>query len=97
MQASLYHFLPDASPMLDRMLTCARKQVIVAEPVRNLASSRIPGVAYVSRKLTNPGGGSPSSRFAEKSLDELAARGGKLLRRSFFAPGGREKIYVFVK
>src|SRR5713101_4008912 len=29
MQASLYHFLPDASPVVNRMLRAARKQVII--------------------------------------------------------------------
>ena len=97
MQASLYHFLPNASVMIDRMLDAARKQVIIAEPIVNLASAKMPIIAYVARTLTNPGVGSHESRFVEKTLDELAERYGKLLRRSFLAPGGREKIYIFEK
>ncbi|MGH2886599.1 MAG: class I SAM-dependent methyltransferase, partial [Solirubrobacteraceae bacterium] len=39
LQASLYHFLPDAERIVERMLAAARERVIVSEPVRNLASS----------------------------------------------------------
>lgn len=97
MQASLYHFLPDAGGMLDRMVEAARKAVIVAEPIRNLASSRLRWVAYVAGRLTDPGNGSQENRFDEKSLDKLARRYDVLLRRAFLAPGGREKVYVFEK
>src|SRR5215813_1703031 len=40
MQASLYHFLPDPAPVVDQMLGAARLQLIIAEPVRNLAASQ---------------------------------------------------------
>src|SRR6185369_13287964 len=39
MQASLYHFLPDPSTIVNRMLQAAHKRVIIAEPIRNLATS----------------------------------------------------------
>jgi hypothetical protein len=97
MQASLYHFLPDAAPVLNRMLEAAEKQVIIAEPIRNLASSEVPMIARLSRKLTDAGAGSSANRFVEGTLDQLAGRYRNLLRRSFLAPGGREKIYVFEK
>ena len=97
MQASLYHFLPDAGRILDRMLEAARKAVIVAEPVRNLAHSRLWFVAWLSRKLTDPGSGSQPRRFVETELDDLMRGRGHLLRREFLSPGGREKVYVFDK
>jgi len=97
MQGSLYHFLPNAAPVLDRMLEAADKEVIIAEPIKNLSSSKIPMIARLSRKLTELRGGSSAGRFVEKTLDELAGRYGSLLRHSFLAPGGREKIYVFDK
>lgn len=97
MQASLYHFLPDAAPVLDRMLQAAEKQVIVAEPIKNLSSSKMPMIARLSRKLTDPGAGSSASRFEEGTLDALAQQYGSLLHQSFLAPGGREKVYVFDK
>jgi len=97
MQGSLCQFLPNAAAVLGRMLEAARKEVILAEPIRNLASSRVPIIAYLSRKLTNPGTGAPANRFVEKTLDELVGRYENLLRQSFLIPGGREKIYVFDK
>jgi trans-aconitate methyltransferase len=96
MQASLYHFLPNAGGMLDRMFEAARKAVIVAEPIRNLACSRLPWMADLARKLTDPGSGAQENRFVEKSLDELAQRYGGP-RQAFLTPGGREKVYVFEK
>jgi hypothetical protein len=97
MQASLYHFLPDASWMLDRMLEAAHKTVIVAEPIRNLTCSRLKFVARLSHRLTDPGNGSQAKRFGESELDELMVLHGELLRRKFLVPGGREKVYVFEK
>lgn len=97
MQASLYHFLPNAAGMLRRMLNAARKAVIIAEPIRNLASSRWPAVAYLARRLSDPGGGTAANRFVEKTLDELAEQQKPLLRKAFLAPGGREKVYLFEK
>jgi hypothetical protein len=97
MQASLYQFLPNAAPVLDRMLEAAEKEVILAEPIKNLASSKVPIVARLSRRLTDPGVGPSANRFVEETLDSLTERYGSLLRRSFLAPGGREKIYVFDK
>jgi hypothetical protein len=97
MQASLYHFLPNAAPVLDRMLEAAEKEVILAEPIKNLATSSVPMIARLSSMLTDPGGGSSANRFVEGTLDALAARYSSLLRQSFLAPGGREKIYVFNK
>lgn len=97
MQASLYHFLPDPRPIVDRMLAAARKQVIIAEPIRNLASSDIAIVAYIARNLTDVGIGTSNNRFEENALDELAQSYREYFRRAFLAPGGREKIYVFDK
>lgn len=97
MQASLYHFLPNAGGVLSRMLNAARKAVIIAEPIRNLTSSRWPILAYLSRRLTDPGGDTAGTRFVENTLDELVEQQTAVLRRAFLAPGEREKIYLFEK
>ena len=94
MQASLYHFLPDASAVVGRMLRAASREVIVAEPVRNLADSRFGLFAYLARRHTDPGSGRAARRFTEATLDALFAGFGGRLRRAFLIPGGREKIYV---
>src|SRR5207302_7073486 len=71
MQASLYHFLPDASSIVDRMLAAARDRVVISEPVRNLASSHLPVVSILGRRAADPGVGGHARRFTEQSLDEL--------------------------
>ncbi|WP_405162520.1 class I SAM-dependent methyltransferase [Nocardia sp. NBC_01499] len=94
MQASLYHFLPEPAPVLDRMLTAARKQVIIAEPVRNMASSDNRVLAAVGKRFTNAGDGVQAHRFTEPTLDEFfRPYESRVLRRSLIA-GGREKLYV---
>ncbi|WP_431958166.1 class I SAM-dependent methyltransferase [Nocardia lijiangensis] len=94
MQASLYHFLPEPDPVLDRMLAAARKAVIVAEPVRNLATSRNRILATVGRRFTNAGDGRQAHRFTEATLDEFFGRyEPRIAQRSLIA-GGREKLYV---
>jgi len=93
-QASLYHFLPGASALLDRMLAAAEQRVIVAEPVRNVASSRLPVVATLGRRGTDPGVGDHAQRFTEESLDRLMERYRERVQETFLIPGGREKVYV---
>jgi SAM-dependent methyltransferase len=94
MQASLYHFLPEAGALVDRMLAAARDRVIVSEPVRNLASSDLPGVALLGRRAADPGVGAHADRFTEATLDELMARYRERTLAAFPIPGGREKVYV---
>lgn len=95
MQASLYHFLPDPKPLLRRMLRAARERVIVAEPIRNLADSRVPLLSWIARRQTDPGSGEQAHRFDEPSLDEMMSGLPVGPSRSFLIPGGREKVYVF--
>jgi len=94
MQASLYHFLPDAAALVDRMLAAARDRVIVSEPVRNLATSALPGIGLLGRRAADPGVGSHAERFTEATLDELMARYRERTLSAFPIPGGREKVYV---
>lgn len=97
MQASLYHFLPDPLPVLGRMLAAARKQVIVAEPIRNLSSSGLPLLGPLSRLLTDPGIGRQPHRFTEDALDDLIRGLSPRRPRTVLISGGREKIYVIEK
>jgi hypothetical protein len=94
MQAALYHFLPDAQPMVERMRAAARDRVIVSEPVRNLASSRLPLVARLAGRGTATGGVAREHRFDQASLDALMGRFGDAVRTAELAPGGRDKVYV---
>ena len=94
LQASLYHFLPAPERILDRMLVAARDQVIVSEPVRNLASSDLPIVSRIGRRAADPGVGGYDRRFTEETLADLMARYGERVLKSFLIPGGRERVYV---
>jgi trans-aconitate methyltransferase len=94
MLGSLYHFLPDAGAVVARMLEAARRQVIVSEPIRNLAASRSRLLRRLSVRLADPGTAGAPARFDEPSLDALFAGFDGRVERSFLIPGGREKVYV---
>ena len=94
MQASLYHFLPHAEEIVDRMLDAADQRVIVSEPVRNLASSENPVIGMLGRSAANPGVGGGESRFTAETLDALMSRYRELVQVQRLIPGGREKLFV---
>ena len=94
MQASLYHFLPDASQVVERMLRAARKRVIIAEPIRNLATSNSRLLSLLGRLFTNPGVGEHSLRFTEASLTNFFSGYASRVDESFTIAGGREQVYV---
>ncbi|MEU8900102.1 methyltransferase domain-containing protein [Nocardia sp. NPDC048505] len=94
MQASLYHFLPDPAAVLDRMLAAAGTQVIIAEPIRNLATSDNRVLAAIGQRFTNAGTGAQEHRFTERTLDEFFARYESRVVHSEVIAGGREKLYV---
>ena len=95
MQASLYHFLPNAGPIVSRMVAAARSAVIIAEPIRNLSNSRLPLLSRLARDLTNPGSGPPPQRFTEATLNELFSQLDLVESKTFLIGGGRERVYVF--
>jgi trans-aconitate methyltransferase len=92
MQASLYQFLPDPALLVRRMLGAARERVIIAEPVRNLATSANPWVRALARRQTDPGLGARPSRFTEATFDAFIDGLGVRVMRSLVIPGGREKV-----
>jgi len=94
MQASLYHFLPDAESMVRRMLSAARERVVISEPVRNLAQSRVAIVARLASAGAATAGGAQAKRFDDASLRELMERFGETIVTSQPVPGGRERVYV---
>jgi SAM-dependent methyltransferase len=94
MQASLYHFLPDPKPVVDRMLAAARLGAIIAEPIRNLNDIKIKAIASAGAKASNPGSGDQPLRFTETDLDSFFAQYHQSLTKSFLIPGEREKVFV---
>jgi SAM-dependent methyltransferase len=96
MQGSLYHFLPEVSNVIERMIAAAEKRVLIAEPIRNVTDSQIFLLAFFARKLTNPGTGDQPNRFNEVRLDALMERYRVLGHnvQSRLIAGGREKLYI---
>jgi SAM-dependent methyltransferase len=96
-QGALYFFLPDPSPLIERMLAAANSQVIIAEAIRNLSSSAVPGISKLAKRLAGAAEGSEAVRFSEETLDQLFADYAPELKRSFKIPGDRDKVYVLKK
>jgi hypothetical protein len=96
MQASLYQFLPNAAPVIERLLCAARQSVIIAEPVRNMSSSSNPLLRVLSRRMTRPAGNGTyaADRFNLESLLALFRRF-PAFEASWLLPGGREMIGIF--
>lgn len=94
MQASLYQFLPDARPVVDRMLRAAHQRVIVAEPIRNLSSSGNRWLAMFGARMSDAGDGELAHRFNETTFDAFFAHYSARLESTCLIPGGREKIVV---
>jgi SAM-dependent methyltransferase len=94
LQASLYHFLPRAERIIDRMLATASDRIIVSEPVRNLASSDVALLARLGRRAADPGVGGHAQRFTEATLESLMERYRARTLTAFPIPGGREMVYV---
>jgi SAM-dependent methyltransferase len=93
-QASLYHFIHEgASELVDRMLAAAEREVIIAEPIRNLTTGRMP-LSKRLGSLTNPGTGAQPHRYTAETLDRLIDPYRHRLRDAFLLPGGREQAYV---
>jgi SAM-dependent methyltransferase len=94
MQASLYHFLPQAHEIVERMIGAARDRVIISEPIRNLSSSELPVIGTLGRRAADPGVGGHAQRFTEMTLDQLMQLHRSRVLKSSLIPGGREKLYV---
>jgi hypothetical protein len=76
------------------MIRAARKQVIIAEPIRNLSDSDSKLLAALGRLFTNPGTGEQRLRFTEQTLAEFFRAYAAQVVQSFRIAGGREKVYV---
>ena len=94
MQASLYHFLPDAAPIVKRMLNAAKKSLIITEPIRNVVDSKSLLIRRLAVLSSDAGTGPQAHRFTEQSLDGLLKGIVKRPIKSFQIAGGREKVYI---
>jgi len=71
--ASLYQFMPDERRLVEHMLRSARELVVIAEPVRNWATSGSTLLRAVARRATQVNGRTFEHRLSEADLDRLAA------------------------
>jgi SAM-dependent methyltransferase len=97
MQASLYQFLPDAAPVVEKMLRAAHRRVIITEPVRNIASSDNPVLRLLGKRLTRPEegrGAYQAHRFDQNSLTALFQQF-SAFEEARELPGGREMMGLF--
>lgn len=97
MQASLYHFLPNPAPVISRMVAASRSGLIIAEPIRNVSSSKLRSLSWLANTITNPGPGAPPQRFNEATLTELFSQLGLVESKTFLIGGGRERVYIFLR
>ncbi len=94
LQASLYQFLPDAGPVLERLAKSARKRLVVVEPVRNLASSPNPVVAWLGKLGAGTQDQDHPGRFTEDSITKLMHKTfDKRLVHAGLIASGREKLF----
>lgn len=97
LQASLYQFIPKHDQVLRKVWEATQGDFILAEPIRNLADSENRFLAFLGKKLTNPGTGDCVHRFNEKTLDQALQFIKKSERKRETIPGGREVVYFFQK
>lgn len=89
--ASLYQFMPDHQQLIEKALRTATKRVVLSEPIRNLADSPSPVIAWLARHLSNPGLSAPSGRFNRQSLLALYQAYGV----TELIDAGRELVGIF--
>jgi hypothetical protein len=94
MQAGLYHFLPNPIPIISRILAAARSGLVIAEPIRNLTSSRLRPLSWLARTITNPGTGITGGRFTDETLNELFSNLDLEQAKTFLVAGGREREFT---
>ena len=97
MQASLYQFHDIADALLPRLWATARRQLVIAEPVRDLAQSRVALVRWLGYALTRTPDGVHTFRYTEALLLDLYRRCQIPVSRFDHTPGGREVVVCSLK
>lgn len=94
-QSSLYQFMPNEKALLEKMISKARRKVIIAEPVINLAQSRYRAVRMLARLIEGTRSSGSAGRLTIESLEALASGlpGHVVLKR----PVEREALIVVTR
>ena len=95
MQGGLCHFIPNEEDIANKLFEAALKKVIIAEPIRNLATSRNFLISYLAKRFSDPGTGGGFERFDKKSLLEFFDKYKDRLEEYFEIEGGRDMVGIF--
>ncbi len=97
MQASLYQFHSIAESLLNSLWNAAERQLIIAEPVRNLSGSANGVVRRVGQLMSQTEDGPQRFRYTEQTLLDLYRRCGVPVSRLRRTMHGRELIVSSLK
>tara|TARA_B100000519_G_scaffold124391_1_gene107469 strand:- start:697 stop:1320 length:624 start_codon:yes stop_codon:yes gene_type:complete len=98
LQGSLYQFHPNQKMIIDKLLSNAKKKVIISEPIINIANSENSFIAYIAKYAVNPGTGHKTKRFTRQSLDHFfQTYYNKIIESRFLIAGGRDLVYILNK
>lgn len=89
----LHQLYPMHEEVLNRIIINAKKKAIICEPVHHIASSKNPFIAWVARKMNDPGYGSPAERLSKEELFALFKKYNMIKIEII----GREAIAIFEK
>lgn len=95
MQGSLYQFIPDHRKILEKLLRAAKKAVIIAEPIKNVAMNKDSFILLLARMATRVNGKYFPNRFTKKELLNLFNEYNADQIREI--DGGRELIGIFAR
>lgn len=95
MQGSLYHFIPEHRPVIEKLFSSADKAVIISESAENIASSKNPIVSFFADLATSVDGKIFSHRFTKQELLYLFNMHNVSMVKEI--QGGRDLVGVFFK
>jgi glycosyltransferase involved in cell wall biosynthesis len=94
MCSSFYHFHRRREEIFDKLMSAARKALIISEPVENLSSHPVRALGWIANKLTDPGIGDFEYRYDRASFESFAR--GRGAREIEYRPGDKNALAVFV-
>ncbi|MDX9752509.1 MAG: hypothetical protein RBU29_01015 [bacterium] len=95
MLGSLYQFLPEVTPVVEKIIQAAEKKVLIVEPVRNLAQSANPVLRWSARYFTRLDSGMAEYRFTAETLHTLLSPYG--FQSGSAIAGGRDRVFILKK
>jgi hypothetical protein len=94
MLGSLYQFVPRQNEIIQKLLSRARKSVIISEPVKNLANARFPLLHLIARSLSDPGDGVKPFKFSPETIAGVFEPYKNMIMKSYFTANNIDYIVV---